>query len=144
MIPGDRGKAGSGWLTLPLSNAGVKAPVHTGTIHQFLWRRSRAVSDAKQGLRGEERSEAAPSRVKYSGLVSGPGESLSPRGCMAATAYQHGTGDSGGPALRDQPDQSRRKAGQSECSDREGHRIQAGSVKTFRNAGDATTSTAGL
>jgi hypothetical protein len=63
MIPGDRGKAGSGWLTLPLRKAGAKAPVQTGTIHQFLWRRSRAVSDAKQGLCGQERLEAAPSRV---------------------------------------------------------------------------------
>jgi hypothetical protein len=144
MIPGDRGKAGSGWLTQPLRHAGAKASVHTGTIHQFLGRRSRAVRDATQGLCGEERSEAAPSRLKYPGLVSGPGESLSPRGCTAATAYQHGTGDSGGPAQRDLPDQSRRKAGQSECPGREGHRVQAGRVKTFRNAGDANPSTAGL
>lgn len=64
MIPGDRGKAGPGWLALPLRSAGAEALAETGTIHQFLWRRSRAVSDAKQGLCGEERSEAALSRVK--------------------------------------------------------------------------------
>jgi hypothetical protein len=51
-------------LALPLSRAGAEALAETGTIHQFLWRRSRAVSDAKQGLCGKERSEAVLSRVK--------------------------------------------------------------------------------
>jgi hypothetical protein len=55
IIPGDRGKVEPGWLTPPLGTTRVKARVQTGVIHQFLWRRSRAVSDAKQELRGQER-----------------------------------------------------------------------------------------
>jgi len=35
-----------------------------GRIHQFLWRRSHAVSDAKQELSGEGLKETAPSRIK--------------------------------------------------------------------------------
>ena len=55
IIPGDRGKVASGWLTPPLRTTRVKTRVQAGVIHQFLWRRSRAVSDAKQELRGQER-----------------------------------------------------------------------------------------
>jgi hypothetical protein len=55
IIPGDRGKVEPGWLTPPLRTTRVKARVQTGAIHQFLWRRSRAVSDAKQELCGQER-----------------------------------------------------------------------------------------
>jgi len=51
-------------------------------------------------------------------------------GCYCASAR---TGDSGGSAKnRDQPKESRRKAGQNERSHREGHDDWAGRVKNFR------------
>jgi hypothetical protein len=54
IIPGDRGKAESGWLAWPLLNGTARCG-SGGRIHQFLWRRSRAVSNAKKELGGEER-----------------------------------------------------------------------------------------
>jgi len=54
IIPGDWGKAESGWLAHPLINRAVRSG-SGGRIHQFLWRRSRAVSNAKKELRGKER-----------------------------------------------------------------------------------------
>jgi hypothetical protein len=63
IIPGDWGKAGSGWLAQPLG-AAPKGNGSGGRIHQFLWRRSRAVSNAIQELGGQERLETAPNRVK--------------------------------------------------------------------------------
>ena len=45
---------------------------------------------------------------------------------------------------RGQPKERRRKAGQSELSNREGHEASAGPVKTFRNVGDGKNATAGL
>jgi hypothetical protein len=44
----------------------------------------------------------------------------------------------------DQPKEKRRKAGQNEHSNREGHGVSAGPVKTFRRAGDVKNDTAGL
>jgi hypothetical protein len=52
IIPGDWGKVESGWLARLLGRP-VARLVGRGKIHQFLWRRSRAVNDAKQELRGE-------------------------------------------------------------------------------------------
>ena len=43
-----------------------------------------------------------------------------------------------------QPNERRRKAGQSERAHRGGHEVSAGPVKTFRNAGDGKNATAGL
>jgi hypothetical protein len=63
IIPGDWGKDRSGWLAYPLCNRTAKFG-GVGTIHQFLWRRSRAVSDAMQELCGKGRLETVPSRVK--------------------------------------------------------------------------------
>ena len=54
IIPGDWGKAESGWLAWPLSNR-IARFGSGGRIHQFLWQRSRAVSNAKQEPGGEER-----------------------------------------------------------------------------------------
>jgi hypothetical protein len=54
IIPGDWGKAGPGWLARPLSSR-IARFGSGGRIHQFLWQRSRAVSNAKQELGGEER-----------------------------------------------------------------------------------------
>ena len=48
IIPGDWGKAEPGWLARPLSSP-VARLEGGGSIHQFLWRRSRAVSNAKDG-----------------------------------------------------------------------------------------------
>ena len=47
IIPGDWGKDESGWLVHPLINRAVRSG-SGGRIHQFLWRRSRAVSNAKR------------------------------------------------------------------------------------------------
>ena len=60
--PGDRGKAGSGWLIRPLQTEPLWFR-GTGIIHQFLWRRSRAVSNAKRNLavRGDEKPSRAGS-----------------------------------------------------------------------------------
>jgi hypothetical protein len=44
----------------------------------------------------------------------------------------------------DQPNERRRKAGQNERSNREGHAVSAGPVKTFRSASDVKNDTAGL
>jgi hypothetical protein len=43
-----------------------------------------------------------------------------------------------------QPNERRRKAGQSERPNREGHAVWAGSVKTFREVGDVKNDTADL
>jgi hypothetical protein len=52
IIPGDWGKAVPGWWAPPLENR-VARSGGGGRIHQFLWRRSRAVSNAKKEL-GDE------------------------------------------------------------------------------------------
>jgi hypothetical protein len=54
IIPGNWGKAESGWLAWPLLNRTVRCG-SGGRIHQFLWRRSHAVSHANQELGGEGR-----------------------------------------------------------------------------------------
>jgi hypothetical protein len=56
--------AGSGWLTRPLESARRKARGIGGIIHQFLWRRSRAVITRVRDLaaRGDEK----PLRVESS------------------------------------------------------------------------------
>jgi hypothetical protein len=48
IIPGDWGKAGPGWLALPLLSAERKFGAG-GRIHQFLWRCSRIVSEREKG-----------------------------------------------------------------------------------------------
>jgi hypothetical protein len=45
---------------------------------------------------------------------------------------------------RGTPNERRRKAGQSERLNREGHEVSAEPVKTFQNAGDVKNDTAGL
>ena len=54
IIPGNWGKVESGWLAWPLSRRIVRSE-GGGRIHQFLWPRSRAVSNAKKELGDEER-----------------------------------------------------------------------------------------
>jgi len=49
IIPGDWGKAEPGWLARPLQER-IARFGGGGKIHQPLWRRSRAVSDAIRGL----------------------------------------------------------------------------------------------
>jgi hypothetical protein len=49
IIPGDWGKVESGWLTRPLSSR-IARFGSGGRIHQFLWQRSRAVSNARRNL----------------------------------------------------------------------------------------------
>jgi hypothetical protein len=72
-------------------------------------------------------------------------ESQLPRGYTVATVHQHGRMTLA--ALKRfgvSPNERRRKAGQKERSDREGHGVSAGPVKTFRNVGDVKNGTAGL
>ena len=52
----------AGWLN-PSKSASQEAETG-GRIHQFLWRRSHAVSDAKQELSGKDEKETVLSRVK--------------------------------------------------------------------------------
>ncbi len=54
IIPGDWGMDEPGWLANPLINRAARSG-SGGRIHQFLWRRSRAVSNAKEELCNEER-----------------------------------------------------------------------------------------
>jgi hypothetical protein len=48
IIPGDWGKVEAGWLAQPLSSRAARSG-GGGRIHQFLWRRSRAVSKREKG-----------------------------------------------------------------------------------------------
>ena len=63
IIPGDWGKAGSGWLATSLWSASKDRG--GGNIHQFLWRRSRAVSIREKGTErsGAIRNRSKPSQV---------------------------------------------------------------------------------
>ena len=58
----------AGWLN-PSKFASQEAETG-GRIHQFLWRRSHAVSDAKQELSGEElnRNSSEPNQVTQDGF----------------------------------------------------------------------------
>jgi len=51
---------------------------------------------------------------------------------MVATVHQHGAGDSGGLEFQGEPEERRRKAGQSEHPHREGHTAKARLVKSFQ------------
>jgi hypothetical protein len=65
IIPGDWGKDGPGWLVHPLINRTERCG-SGGRIHQFLWRRSRAVSHAKRNC--ATRSDKKPLRIESSTL----------------------------------------------------------------------------
>jgi len=54
IIPGDWGKVEPGWLARPLLIRAARFG-GGGRIHQFLWRRSRAVSLREKEPGGEER-----------------------------------------------------------------------------------------
>ena len=60
IIPGDWGKVESGWLAHPLQSR-IARFGSGGRIHQFLWRCSRIVSNAKKGLSDKARLETVPS-----------------------------------------------------------------------------------
>jgi len=72
IIPGDWGKVGPGWLARPLSNKAERRS-EGGNIHQFLWRRSRAVSTREKGTerRGTMRNRSELSQVARAGFGSG-------------------------------------------------------------------------
>jgi len=61
----------AGWLN-PSKSASQGAETG-GRIHQFLWRRSHAVSDAKQELSGKarDRNRVEPSQVTQDGFGLG-------------------------------------------------------------------------
>ena len=61
IIPGDRGKAGSGWLTVPLLERIARFAEAEFTSSSGTFAR---VSNAKKELGGEKRLETVSSRVK--------------------------------------------------------------------------------
>jgi hypothetical protein len=142
IIPGDWGKDGSGWLVHPLINRTERCGGR-GRIHQFLWRRSRAVSHAKRNC--ATRSDKKPLRIESSTLkqfrVQANGSY--PEGIRLLLCIS--TGERlWRPLMEVCQMERRRKAGQSERLHREGHAASAGPVKTFRKAGDSKNATAGL
>ena len=77
----------AGWFG-PSKSASQEAETG-GRIHQFLWRRSRAVSDAKQELSGEarDRNRAEPSQVVQEGFgLERIAVTQRVRGCYCASA----------------------------------------------------------
>jgi len=113
-----------------------------GSIHQFLWRRSRAASNAKWELSGQERNRnrSESSQVRQAGFrPERIAVTLRVNGCYCASAR-------GGWLWRSssegRPKERRRKAGQSEHSHREGDTAKAELVKTFQDAGDVKNDTA--
>ena len=108
--PGDWGKIGPGWLVQSLENRGV-SPGGRGRIHQFLWRRSRAVSNANKGTRRQEaiRNRIEPNKVVRASFE--PGRIAVTQRVMVATVHQHGVYDSGGPAAAESAKRKTAKAG---------------------------------
>ena len=64
IIPGNWGKAESGWLARPLLRR-IARFESGGRIHRFLWRRSRAVSKREKGTErpGAMRNRSEPGQV---------------------------------------------------------------------------------
>ena len=125
------------------SRPGPQGQETGGRIHQFLWRRSRAVSNANRNEAA--RRDEKPRRVESSsrGTFRSPVNRSYPEGKWLLLCISTGRMTLAFPT-RDPPNERRRKAGQNERSDREGHQAQARPVKTFRNAGDVKNSAAGL
>jgi hypothetical protein len=67
-----------------------------------------------------------------------------PEGIRLLLCASTGRATLAAPRKQGQPNERRRKAGQSERLDWEGHEISAGFVKTFRNVGDVKNDTADL
>jgi hypothetical protein len=94
IIPGDWGKAGPGWLALPLLSAERKFGAG-GRIHQFLWRCSRIVSTREKGTvrPGAMRSRSKPSQVVRAGFAPGRiAVTQRVSGCYCASARPGGSG----------------------------------------------------
>jgi hypothetical protein len=142
IIPGDWGKVGPGWLAQLLISR-VERGGSGGRIHQFLWRRSRAVSKREAGTerRGAIRNRPGSSQVARRSF--GSGRIAVTRGKRLLLCISTG-GQLWRSSQEGQPAERRRKAGQKERTPREGHGVSAGPVKTFRNAGDIKNDTAGL
>jgi len=81
--------AGPGWLAQPLLKR-IARFADGGRIHQFLWRRSRAVGLREKGTvrQGAMRSRSEPGQVASAGF--GPKRIAVTRGYPVATAHQHG------------------------------------------------------
>jgi hypothetical protein len=89
ILPGDWGKVGPGWLVLPFWGRAERFD-RGGNIHQFLWRRSRAVSNAKTGT---VRPGAIRNRSESSQVARGSfdlGRIAVTIAYPVATVYQHG------------------------------------------------------
>ena len=94
IIPGDWGKVGSGWLARPLCSRSARFG-GGGRIHQFLWRRSRAVSKREKGTarRGAMRNRSQSSQVVRAGFEPGRiAVTQRVSGCYCASARANGSG----------------------------------------------------
>ena len=95
IIPGDWGKAESGWLAQPLLSCAARRG-SGGRIHQFLCQRSRAVSKREKGTerQGTIRNRSEPSQVVQESFVPGRiAVTQRVNGCYCVSAR---SGDSGG------------------------------------------------
>ncbi len=95
IIPGDWGKAESGWLAQPLQRRTARFE-RGGRIHQFLWRRSRVVSAREKGTvrPGTMRNRSKSSQVARAGFELGRiAVTQRVSGCYCESAR---VGDSGG------------------------------------------------
>ncbi len=94
IIPGDWGKVESGWLAQPLLRRAARSG-SGGRIHQFLWRRSRAVSTREKGTerRGAMRNRSESSQVARAGFEP-ERIAVTQRvsGCYCASARAGGSG----------------------------------------------------
>ena len=94
IIPGDWGKAGSGWLAQPLLSR-IARFGSGGRIHQSLWQRSRAVSVREKGTerRGAIRNRCKPSQVVQESFEPGRiAVTQRVSGCYCASARAGGSG----------------------------------------------------
>jgi hypothetical protein len=90
MIPGDRGKIGTGWWAQSPYGARFK----THSVRATFTSSSGGSRMSPKCDRGTERPGAIrnrPAPSQWFGPVSSPDRSQSPNGCLAATASQHGT-----------------------------------------------------
>ena len=143
MIPGDWAKAESGWLAWPFYDRLARFG-RGGRIHQFLWRRSRAVGKRELGT---ERKGAMRNRSDSSQLTQASFElepiAVTQRviGCYCASARAN---DSGGLSQEVSQTKDAERRDKLSVRTRGGHAVWAGPVKTFRGVGDVKNDTADL
>jgi len=132
----------AGWLQ-PLQERAARFG-DGGRIHQFLWQGSRPASTREKGTerQGTIRNRSEPSQVAQESFGLGRiAVTQRVSGCYCVSAR---TSDSGGLGNEVSQRKDAERRDKSERSNREGHGVSAGPVKTFRNACDSKNATAGL